>query len=682
MNLSLSTLSVWALFFTSSCEGRIPCTEASSNVFVCTTIPNVSFYPPDLKLLIFTVLSGFQSINNTMLNSSNLNSVTNLTISNSDIASIEQGAFNSFLHLTVLNLNDNKLSVIDAAWFFNAASLISLSLARNRIQAIGLDTLSHFSNLIELDLSQNQISTIADWSLRGNGNISILNLSNNKLVFLTEQALAGPKFQKIRLHTNPWSCLCEHADWMSFLRDLMNSSVLVNGYSVTCNDPPHLKGIPVWNASDFACSVTMSTAWPDQHTQPQLLLPVLLGLLGLLVLLLLLVFLLLKRKQGKEQVKPDGQGTKQQEKHPQHKSAKEHFSKDHQSTPNMGAETIHPELCAAMFKKQPVTVSGVQRCVETAQLAKGDQEIPNNTNALIVPSLSEDWVCFPSDRFAQSNQEMEKHNSIPTRGSSDPSLAVFMDQSVIDLHSKSVSNSTALDKVSCQNLGRTDGAKQERNGNGKPVGMILPLYKMSTGNDTICHLNSDEDLSSVVNGRHNVSRCPRGAGRLIHDEADSVHDSSAGLSNSLTESQPNEESGATSKAGSQGNTGHSKGRVMVERGAESRVKTVAIGLKSKKHFGEKNQSSMIGEDMSTTKGMRRGQLGCETEIFPGTQCDAMIPTTPNSEQTVGTNSPTKEKPLRSSEYGYVNLLHEIVENQGRRTRERWKQTTRYKIMHK
>ncbi|GCC37689.1 hypothetical protein chiPu_0016194 [Chiloscyllium punctatum] len=504
MNLSLSTLSVWALFFTSSCEGRIPCTEASSNVFVCTTIPN----------------------------------------------------------------------------------------------------------------------------------------------------------------------------------DLMNSSVLVNGYSVTCNDPPHLKGIPVWNASDFACSVTMSTAWPDQHTQPQLLLPVLLGLLGLLVLLLLLVFLLLKRKQGKEQVKPDGQGTKQQEKHPQHKSAKEHFSKDHQSTPNMGAETIHPELCAAMFKKQPVTVSGVQRCVETAQLAKGDQEIPNNTNALIVPSLSEDWVCFPSDRFAQSNQEMEKHNSIPTRGSSDPSLAVFMDQSVIDLHSKSVSNSTALDKVSCQNLGRTDGAKQERNGNGKPVGMILPLYKMSTGNDTICHLNSDEDLSSVVNGRHNVSRCPRGAGRLIHDEADSVHDSSAGLSNSLTESQPNEESGATSKAGSQGNTGHSKGRVMVERGAESRVKTVAIGLKSKKHFGEKNQSSMIGEDMSTTKGMRRGQLGCETEIFPGTQCDAMIPTTPNSEQTVGTNSPTKEKPLRSSEYGYVNLLHEIVENQGRRTRERWKQTTRYKIMHK
>ncbi|XP_048469355.1 SLIT and NTRK-like protein 2 [Rhincodon typus] len=388
MNLSLSAFCVWALLIASSCEGRTPCT-AANDVFVCTTIPNASFYPPNLKHLVFVVLSGFESINNTMLSSLNLNSVTNLTVSNSDIASIEQGAFDSFLQLTGLNLNGNKLSNINAAWFFDAAGLISLSLSRNRIQAIGVDTLSRFSNLVELYLSQNKINTIADQSLRGNLKLSILDLSSNKLVFLTEQALAGPNLQRISLHTNPWSCLCEHADWMSFLRDLNNNSVLVQGCSVTCNDPPNLKGIPVWNASDFACAVTTSTTWSDQHTEPHKLHPMLLGLLGMLkqifvvqvflwllflLLLFLFLFLLVKRKQEKEQVKPDGQETNQQEKHPQRESAKENFSKDHQSAPHAGVEVINSESCAAVRKKRdefaPVTMSGAQQDGEHAQLTK------------------------------------------------------------------------------------------------------------------------------------------------------------------------------------------------------------------------------------------------------------------------------------------------------------------------
>ncbi|XP_048414556.2 uncharacterized protein LOC125465302 isoform X2 [Stegostoma tigrinum] len=681
MNLSLSALCVWTLLIASSCEGRTPCT-AANQVFVCTTIPNASFYPPNLKHLVFVVLSGFESINNTMLSSLNLNSVTNLTVSNSDIASIEQGAFDSFLHLTGLNLNGNKLSTINAAWFSDAASLISLSLSRNRIQAIGVDTLSGFSNLVELYLSQNKISTIADQSLCGNLKLSILDLSSNKLVFLTGQALAGPNLQRISLHTNPWSCLCEHADWMSFLRDLNNNSVLVQRCAVTCNDPPNLKGIPVWNASDFACSLTTNTSWSDQHTEPQKLHPMLLGLLGLLLLLLLFLFLLVKRKQEKEQVKPDGQETNQQEKHPPRDSAKENCSKDHQSAPCAGVEVINSESCAAVWKKQnefaPVTMSGAQQDGEHPQLAKGDPEILCITNASIVSSFSEDWTGFPSKRFVQSHQEMEKHNSIPSQGSFDPPLAVFVEQSGSALYSQSVSDSTALDKPFFKKLGRTDGDKQDRNGNGKPVGMILPLSKMSTGNDTTCpNLNSDEDLSSLAN----ISRGPQGAAGLIHDEADEVCDSSTDFTSHLTTRQ-HEVSVTPSKDGNQRNAENSKVRVVGDRGAEPRLKVDVIDLKSEANFEEGSQTSTIREDMSMTKSLRRVQLSSEIDIFPGTRCDAMIPATPNSEQTVSTSSPTKEKSSRSSEYGYVNLLHEIVENQGRRTRDRWKQATRFKIIHK
>ncbi|XP_067868331.1 leucine-rich repeat-containing protein 53-like [Heterodontus francisci] len=302
-NLLMSVLYIWSLQY-SRCEVSDPCTKAPNNAYFCTVIPDVSLYPPKLKLLLFKVVSGIGTINNTVFNSSSLISVTNLTITTSDITSIEQGAFNSFLSLAVLNLEVNRLSTINASWFSNPASLVSLSLARNRIPAVEVDTLSHFSNLVNLDLSQNMISTIADQSFKGNLKLSILDLSNNKLAFLRIEAFAGIHPQKISLQANPWSCSCELTDLASFLRDLIYKSVLENGYSVTCNDPPNLKGIPVWNISDFDCLMTTSTTWPDQHIAPRILLPTLLGLLGLLVLLLLLV-LLVKRKQDKKLVTPD-----------------------------------------------------------------------------------------------------------------------------------------------------------------------------------------------------------------------------------------------------------------------------------------------------------------------------------------------------------------------------------------
>ncbi|XP_038637378.1 uncharacterized protein LOC119955390 [Scyliorhinus canicula] len=684
MNLLLPVLYIWSLLYSSRCDFSDPCTKVLNNTLFCTSIPDASLYPPKLKLIIFKQLSGIETINNTVFNSSSLFSVTELGIVSSNIRHIEQGAFNSFISLAVLKLGGNRLTTINASWFSKPVNLAKLSLVRNQILAIEGDALPHFSNLVELDLSQNRIRMIADHSFKGNLKLSVLNLSNNELTFLRPEAFGGPKPQKISLYSNRWSCSCELSDFGSYLRDLMDESVLENGNFVTCNDPPNLKGIPVWNITDFHCPVTTCTPWPDQHTAPPILLPTLLGLLGLFFLLLLLVFLLVKRKQEKEQVTPGSQETIEQEKGPQQEATKENLSK-RQSKSNREVEAINSILGFAVNTATfvPVAALGIQQKGEhalktSAELIKCDQAIPSTTNVPMCPSLSEDWEGLTNRSIPNvgSNQEMKKDDGTPPQGSSDPSLTAFEEQPTTAPHSKSANNSKALDKPFFQG---SDVMKQDRTGNSKPVGMIVPLSKLMSGNDSICtSTNSDENLSSVVGGSYDISKRLLRAEKLNQGEDDNQHNSSTDFMNSLIERQHSKESVATKKEGSQENIARIRKDVMGDQAADARLTIEEI----KDISGEGNLTLWMRGDVSTTRRVRKGHLGHEAALFPGTRCDSAILVSSNSERTVGTSSPIKEEPLWSSECGYVSLLHEIVENQGRRTRERWKQTHRHKVTHK
>ncbi|XP_055516101.1 leucine-rich repeat-containing protein 53-like [Leucoraja erinacea] len=216
-NLLLSVLNAWSLLH-STCEASDPCVNVNNNVYLCTVIPHASLYPSNVKHLLFKVGSGIGPINSTMFNSSSLSSVTNLTIVDSDVTSIEQGAFNSFLSVAVLILDNNKLSTISASWFTSPARLVKLSLVRNRICTIDVTTLSNFTNLAELDLSQNMIRTIADHSFRNNLKLSFLNLANNNLTLLRIQTFVDFHPKRLGLQGNPWCCSCELADFAIFLR--------------------------------------------------------------------------------------------------------------------------------------------------------------------------------------------------------------------------------------------------------------------------------------------------------------------------------------------------------------------------------------------------------------------------------------------------------------------------------
>ncbi|KAL8174819.1 UNVERIFIED_CONTAM: hypothetical protein K2H54_054277 [Gekko kuhli] len=59
----------------------------------------------------------------------------------------------------------------------------------------------------------------------------------------------------------------------------------------------------------------------------------------------------------------------------------------------------------------------------------------------------------------------------------------------------------------------------------------------------------------------------------------------------------------------------------------------------------------------------------------------IYPLPPLSGDTSQTSSPCDEVLLENNEYNYINLLHEVVENHGRWTRERWKQSHRMRAVH-
>ncbi|XP_062929190.1 uncharacterized protein LOC134359622 isoform X1 [Mobula hypostoma] len=655
INSLLSVFCVWNLLY-STCETSDPCVQAEHNKYFCTLIPHASWYPSNIKLLLFKVESGIGSINYTTFNSSRLTSVSNLTITDSGVTSIAQGAFSSFRRLVVLILNNNKLSTISASWFASPASLVKLSLFRNRIHTIDVTSLSNLSNLVELNLSQNAISDIADQGFRSNLKLSILDLSTNNLTFLRTETFAGLHLKKLGLQDNPWICSCELADFANFLGDLVNKSA-VDGYSITCHDPPNLQGSPVWNVSDFGCKISAYTTWPSQHVASENLFPKLLWLLGLLFILLLLVIPLLKRKQEKKQTVPERQTDNKQENGLQ--------MEDPTGKSNFEMQAVNSLTGVEVNKiHKSSQIAGVQLANEIPpkdlpELPWRDQEIS-------------DIRAATSQLFTENSERIKNE-----RGTSKQEKATCDDDSSLEnqtagvLDYGTVSGSKSLSMSPFQNQGGPDLTQREKKGNGKPVGMIIPLSKMTTGNT----VNPDENLAlttSVVSGKQAVVTSSLKGDKLIKGDAGEIYDSRR-LMNSVK--QHGKGSEMPEKNESQGNIAQIETRVLGGRSKESSLRNDENILKYSSGVG--SPTSLRRGGISTTESVRRGQLSCEVVILPGSVC---APATPDNETVADAGSSTKDNPW-GSDYGYANLLHEIVENQGRRTRERWKQSHRFKMAH-
>ncbi|XP_063172233.1 uncharacterized protein LOC134506124 [Candoia aspera] len=128
-------------------------------------------------------------------------------------------------------------------------------MAQNLITRIGPEMFSGFSNLTTLNIASNKIYEIASRSFRSLSKLTLLDLSNNNLTSLTRDVFDGMrKLPVMKLGGNPWSCFCEHQDFVLFLQELINMSLLQDATSVICHSPPSMKGVQVWNISSFNCT--------------------------------------------------------------------------------------------------------------------------------------------------------------------------------------------------------------------------------------------------------------------------------------------------------------------------------------------------------------------------------------------------------------------------------------------
>ncbi|KAG8141747.1 hypothetical protein E2320_006435 [Naja naja] len=284
----------FALLWTSVGLSRLQCVLEKE--YFCSSIPND--FPAGLTSILF-VVTNLGTLNSTVFKSPTLSSVTSLALANSGIHRIESGAFHAFQGLTKLSLYQNSLTYVTASWLSKPGLLENLTLAQNFMTKIRPETFSGFSNLTALNVAGNKIYEIASQSFRSLSNLAFLDLSGNNLTGLTRNVFDGMRrLPVVKLGGNPWNCFCEHQDSVFFIQELYNMSLLRDATSVVCHNPPSMKGIQVWNISNFNCTPeSVSTTFGNSFYQIGL--PVLLACLVFISFLFLLLGMWLVRYASK-----------------------------------------------------------------------------------------------------------------------------------------------------------------------------------------------------------------------------------------------------------------------------------------------------------------------------------------------------------------------------------------------
>ncbi|KAH0615524.1 hypothetical protein JD844_004883 [Phrynosoma platyrhinos] len=230
-------------------------------------------------------------------------SVTSLALANSGITKIERGAFSAFQSLTKLNLFQNSLTHVTASWLSNPGSLENLTVAQNLIAQIGPNMFSGLSNLHTLNLANNRIRDVAGGSFKDLPKLKFIDLSGNHLTALRRTAFQGLTIlPAMKLGSNPWNCSCELQDFGLFLQEMINASLLEDAPSVVCHTPPSLQGVHVWNVSDFNCSPDLLSSNLENGFH-KVGLPALLAFLVFISFLVLLFWIWMVKHDNK-QVRP------------------------------------------------------------------------------------------------------------------------------------------------------------------------------------------------------------------------------------------------------------------------------------------------------------------------------------------------------------------------------------------
>ncbi|XP_073722958.1 chondroadherin-like b [Misgurnus anguillicaudatus] len=117
--------------------------------------------------------------------------LTQLSLQNSNIRRVKEGAFRKLGRLTILNLSNNNIEILYQESFDGLSSLKQLLIDRNRVEEIQPGAFSQLGFLNLLSITHNQLVYIPNLAFQGLQNIKWLRLSHNSLNYLETEAFAG-----------------------------------------------------------------------------------------------------------------------------------------------------------------------------------------------------------------------------------------------------------------------------------------------------------------------------------------------------------------------------------------------------------------------------------------------------------------------------------------------------------
>ncbi|TMS36256.1 hypothetical protein L596_003465 [Steinernema carpocapsae] len=172
----------------------------------------------------------------------NLRQLKILQLTDNEILSIEDFAFDDLESLEKLKLNRNKLRQLPPDLLRNCPRLHRIDLSENHLTAITDEQLQGPKSVRSLQLEKNQLTcmdshTISHWT-----EMEILSLHGNSLNTLNELDFM-PNLRILRLNDNPWICDCR----LKWMKKVFNGNWLTNA---KCHRPALVQGQTLVNVNE------------------------------------------------------------------------------------------------------------------------------------------------------------------------------------------------------------------------------------------------------------------------------------------------------------------------------------------------------------------------------------------------------------------------------------------------
>ncbi len=148
-----------------------------------------------------------------------LTALTELSLDNNSIVSLDEDTFDGLTALTELSLDDNSIVSLDEDTFDGLTALTALHFANNRISALDADLFDGLTALTELRLSENRIKVLEAGIFEGTPALRNIVMNNNLISMLGKGTFDGlTNLREIKLDFNSISSL--HKDTFDGLTDL------------------------------------------------------------------------------------------------------------------------------------------------------------------------------------------------------------------------------------------------------------------------------------------------------------------------------------------------------------------------------------------------------------------------------------------------------------------------------